>query len=101
MAEDDQADRGEKAMKPQTAHTDDRLIIANSPASSIPADTLDDASAEDYSKNFARWLKLQPVSTDVSLLYRLAADLASKGWGGVAFEVRRAADDLKTLTRHG
>ena len=59
-----------------------------------------DASAEDYYKNFAPWLELQPVSTDVSLLYGLAADLVSKGWPGVAYEVRKAADDLKTLTRH-
>ena len=59
-----------------------------------------DTSAEDYCKNFTLWLELEPVSTDVSLLYKLAADLARKGWPGVGYEVRRAADDLKTLTRH-
>lgn len=60
-----------------------------------------DASAEDHYKNFAPWLELQPINVSVELLYRIAADLAAnKGWPGVAFEVRRAADDLTTLTRH-
>ena len=48
---------------------------------------------------FTQWIELQPVSTDVSLLYGLAADVARKGWGSVAFEIRRAANDLKALTR--
>ena len=51
---------------------------------------------------FASWLDLQPVEVSIDLLYRIAHDLATnKGWPGVAFEVRRAAFDLKTLTRHG
>lgn len=49
---------------------------------------------------FYQWLPLQPVSTEVALLYALAADLARRGWGGVGYEVRRQADDLKVLTRH-
>lgn len=47
-----------------------------------------------------RWLPPQPVSTEVALLYAIAADLVRRGYPGVAFEVRRAADDLKSLTRH-
>ena len=51
---------------------------------------------------FDAWIAIQLVEVSIDLLYRIAADLAAnKGWSGVAFEVRRAADDLKTLTRHG
>ena len=46
------------------------------------------------------WLKLQPISTRVFLLHAIAVDLFDEGWGGVGFEVRAAADTLKTLTRH-
>ena len=50
---------------------------------------------------FALWIELQPVEVSIDLLYRIAADLAAnKGWPGVSYEVRRAADDLRTLTRH-
>ena len=50
---------------------------------------------------FRDWLKLQPISTRVFILHAIAADLFAEGWGGVGFEVRKAADSLKTLTRHG
>mgnify|MGYP001220105460 FL=1 len=60
----------------------------------------DRVMAEDYFENFAQWLKLQPISTRVFLLDTIAVDLFAEGWGGVAFEVRKAAEDLKTLTRH-
>ena len=51
---------------------------------------------------FDAWIAIQQVEVSIDLLYRIAADLAAnKGWSGVAFDVRRAADDLKTLTRHG
>lgn len=59
-----------------------------------------DAPIEDYYKNFQAWLPLQPVSTEVALLYGIAADLFRRGWPGIGYEVRRAADDLKMLTRH-
>ena len=49
---------------------------------------------------FTAWLKLQPISTRVSLLHALANDLFAEGWGGVGYEIRKAAEDLHTLTRH-
>ena len=49
---------------------------------------------------FTEWLKLQPISTRVSLLHALANDLFAEGWGGVGYEIRKAAEDLHTLTRH-
>jgi len=51
---------------------------------------------------FDSWIELQPVEASVDLLYRIAHDLATnKGWPGIGYEVRCAADTLKTLTRHG
>lgn len=50
---------------------------------------------------FDSWIAIQQIEVSIDLLYRIAADLAAnKGWPGVAYEVRTAADDLKTLTRH-
>ena len=50
---------------------------------------------------FDSWIELQPIEVSIDLLYRIAADLSeTKGWPGVAYDVRCAADGLKTLTRH-
>jgi len=70
-----------------------RIIVNDSPASSIPADAVNTTT-------FAGWIALEPVSTPVALLYAIAIDLGRRGWGGCAFEVRRQADDLEMLTRN-
>lgn len=71
----------------------ERVVINDSPASSIPADAVNTTT-------FAGWIALEPVSTPVALLYAIAIDLGRRGWGGCAFEVRRQADDLEMLTRN-
>jgi len=72
--------------------TTPRIIINDSPAVSIPPDVINLTT-------FAQWLTSQPVSTDIDLIYAIAADLVSKGWPGIGYDIRRSADDLKAMTR--
>jgi hypothetical protein len=58
-------------------------------------------SSEDQFLSFAHWIEIQPTSTCIALLYTLAFELANnREYPGPAYEIRRATDDLKALSRH-
>ena len=71
-----------------------RLMISNSPASSINRDALD-------LRNFSEWIALQPVSTHVTLLDLIANDLyRRRDFPTLAGAIKSTAKDLRTFARH-
>lgn len=77
--------------------TTGRLVISDSPASSMAREVIEDPDVT----TFSHWIELQYTPTSIALLYALAFDLANnKGYPGVAYEIRRATDDLVALSRH-
>lgn len=77
--------------------TMERLIVSESPASSMAREVVEGPDLT----TFVQWLELQPTFTCLALLYALAFELANnRDYQGPAYEIRRATDDLKALSRH-
>jgi len=49
---------------------------------------------------FSQWIKLQPISTHISLLELIANDLYRRHHGMQAGEIKHVVKDLLALTRH-